>query len=489
MALTMTTNRWIIQKRQHKPIPLEIGPIHFIGIGGIGMSSIAEILHNLGYQITGSDMAENYVVERLRKNGIRVDIGHKPENVQGASVVVRSTAVKTDNPEVKAALEAQIPVVRRAEMLAELTRLKNTIAIAGSHGKTTTTSLVAAVLQAAAFDPTVINGGIINSIGSNAQLGQGDWLVVEADESDGTFIKIPSTIGVITNIDPEHLDYWGTFNKLLDGFRQFIERMPFYGFAAVCVDDTNVRTLYNTVEDRRLISYGMHSDDADLRAVDIVQSGMESHFNIVLSPRFAQARGVERIEGMKLCVPGKHNILNALSAVIVGLELGIDIDIIKQALAGFNGVKRRFTKTGEVHGITVIDDYGHHPAEIAATLSAARTVAGKNKVIAVMQPHRYTRLSHLFDDFAACFKDADHVIITDVYTAGESPIAGADKDALVKAVKIQGKDAHPLNLNANEDEAAAIARLVKPLVAKGDYIICLGAGSISKWAYALPERL
>lgn len=465
-------------------MPLSIGTLHFVGIGGIGMSGIAEVLHNLGYTVQGSDIAESYVVERLRKNGITVMIGaHKAENVVGAAALVISSAVKADNPEVVEARSMRIPVVRRAEMLAELMRLKATVSIAGTHGKTTTTSLISTLFMAADKKPTVINGGIINAYGTNAFLGEGEWMVVEADESDGTFIRIPSTVAVITNIDPEHLDHYGDFDKLKAAFRQFIDQLPFYGFGVLCIDHPEVQALMAKIIDRRVISYGT-SPQADVRAVNIRQVSKGQVFDIEISNPTGEA--CTTLKDVQLPMYGLHNVRNALAAIAVAREVGIEDAVIMKALRAFGGVKRRFTKTGEAHGVTVIDDYGHHPVEIAATLSSARQAVEESggRVIAVVQPHRYTRLASLFNDFCTCFADADTVIVTDVYTAGEEPIEGANRDALVEGIRKHGHK-HVLALPGEKELAGMVAEIAQP----GDFVVCLGAGSISKWAAALPGEL
>jgi UDP-N-acetylmuramate--alanine ligase len=465
-------------------MPLDVGVLHFVGIGGIGMSGIAEVLHNLGYAVQGSDLADNYVVERLRKSGIHVVIGaHDAANIAGAAVLVISSAVKDDNPEVKEARAMRIPVVRRAEMLAELMRLKATVSIAGTHGKTTTTSLISTLFMAGGKRPTVINGGIINAIGTNAVKGEGEWMVVEADESDGTFIRIPSTIAVVTNIDPEHLDHYGTFEALKAAFHQFITQLPFYGFGVLCIDHPEVQALMAKVIDRRMVSYGT-SPQADVRAMNIRQVSGAQLFDVEISNRTTGE--VKTLKDVKLPMYGMHNVRNALAAITVAREVGIDDAVIVKTLGEFAGVKRRFTKTGEVNGITVIDDYGHHPVEIAATLSSARQAveAGGGRVIAVVQPHRYTRLHSLFTDFCTCFSDADTVIVSDVYTAGEEPIEGANRDALVEGIRNHGHK-HVLALPSEKE----LARMVSEIAQPGDFVICLGAGSISKWAGSLPKEL
>ncbi|MEQ8287019.1 UDP-N-acetylmuramate--L-alanine ligase [Thalassospira sp.] len=461
-------------------LPLNIGTIHFVGIGGIGMSGIAEILHNLGYSVQGSDISDNANVQRLRGLGIKVFVGHEGSNVTDAKVVVISTAVKPNNPEVVAARADMIPVVRRAEMLAELMRLKAAIAVGGTHGKTTTTSLVATMLDAAGLDPTVINGGIINSYGTNARLGDGDWMVVEADESDGTFVKVPSTISVVTNIDPEHLDHWKDFDQLREAFKNFVQNIPFYGFAVLCIDHPEVQALIGKVTDRRIFTFGF-SPQADVRAVNVRTNIGDSVFDVVIRERVDSEERV--IKDVRLPMVGDHNVSNSLAAITVALELGIPDEKIVSAFDGFTGVKRRFTKTGEVDGVTIIDDYGHHPVEIKAVLKAARQ-ATRNNVIAVVQPHRYSRLHDLFEDFCTCFNDADSVIVADVYEAGESPIEGASRDSLVEGLRNRGHR-HVSALESPDKLAEIVAAEAKP----GDLVVCLGAGSISAWANALPEQL
>jgi UDP-N-acetylmuramate--alanine ligase len=463
-----------------RSIPLNIGNLHFVGIGGIGMSGIAEILHNLGYSVQGSDIADSANVKRLRDLGIRVSIGHAAENVADASVVVISSAVKGDNPEVIAAREKLLPVVRRAEMLGELMRLKWSIAVGGTHGKTTTTSLIAAVLEAAALDPTVINGGIINAWGTNARLGDGEWMVCEADESDGTFLKLPMAIAVVTNIDPEHLDHYGTFDELRKAFVNFVENIPFYGFAALCIDHAEVQAMIARVSDRRIITYGF-SPQADVRAENMTTGANGTSFDVVISDRKTDES--RTISGITLAMYGVHNVQNALAAVAIATEMGLDDDVLNRALSTFEGVKRRFTQTGVVDDITIIDDYGHHPVEITAVLKAAREVA-KERVIAVMQPHRFTRLRDLFEDFCTCFNDADAVIIADVYEAGEEPIEGISKDTLVEGLRERG---HRTVVALENPET--LATVIDQTAMPGDYVVCLGAGSISTWANALPDQL
>jgi len=461
-------------------LPRDIGPVHFVGIGGIGMSGIAEVLVNLGYTVTGSDVADSANVKRLRDKGIKVAIGHRPENIDGADVVVVSSAIKQDNPELVAARAKRLPVVRRAEMLAELMRLKSCVAIAGTHGKTTTTSMVAALLDAGGLDPTVINGGIINAYGTNARLGAGDWMVVEADESDGTFLKLPADIAIVTNVDAEHLDHFKTFQNVQDAFVAFMENVPFYGFVVMCTDHPIVQRLVGRVVDRRIITYG-ENPQADVRLVDLDHAGGKSHFSVLFRDR--DGKDVHAIRKLELPMPGRHNALNATSAIAVAHELKIPDEKIRKALANFGGVKRRFTKVGEWNGATIIDDYGHHPVEIAAVLKAARE-STKGQVIAVVQPHRYTRLKTLFEPFSTCFNDADAVIVAHVYPAGEAPIEGADRDQLVAAIRARGhRQVIPL------DGPEQLAGIVKGLAKPGDYVVCLGAGSITQWAYVLPAEL
>ena len=461
-------------------LPDKLGPIHFIGIGGIGMSGIAEVMANLGYTVQGSDANDNANVRRLAEKGIRTFVGHRAENVENAALVVVSTAIRRDNPELVEARERRLPVVRRAEMLAELMRFKSCVAVAGTHGKTTTTSLVATLLDAGNLDPTVINGGIINAYGTNARMGAGDWMVVEADESDGTFLKLPADVAIVTNIDPEHLDHFGSFDAIKDAFRRFIDNIPFYGFAVMCIDHPIVQELVGRIEDRRIITYG-ENPQADVRLLDIDLKGGQSRFRVMIRDR----RPGFRLEmgDLVLPMPGKHNALNATAALAVAHELGVSEEAIRKALSGFGGVKRRFTRTGEWNGAAIFDDYGHHPVEIAAVLRAARASTEGN-VVAVVQPHRYTRLQSLFEDFCTCFNDADTVIVAPVYAAGEAPIEGFDRDSLVAGLKSRGhRDA--LALNAPEELAGLVAGRAQP----GDYVVCLGAGTITQWAYALPGEL
>ena len=463
-----------------RALPLDLGTIHFVGIGGIGMSGIAEILKNLGYSVQGTDIAESTNVKRLRSLGIPVAIGHKAENLDEAAVVVVSSAVKPDNPEVMAARTRLVPVVRRAEMLGELMRLKWSVAVGGTHGKTTTTSLVAALFESAGLDPTVINGGIINAYGTNARLGAGEWMVVEADESDGTFVKLPATIAVVTNMDPEHLDFYGTVEAMNRAYEAFIQNIPFYGFAVLCIDHPVVQATIARVSDRRIVTYGMNPQ-ADVRAVNVKLGPEGARFDVVITDR---VHGTERsITGLALPMFGAHNVQNSLVPIAIASEMGIAEDALRKALATFSGVKRRFTRTGEAGGVAVIDDYGHHPVEIAAVLRAARN-ATRGHVIAVVQPHRYTRLHNLFEEFCTCFNDADAVLVADVYSAGEAPIEGVSREALVAGLISHGhRNVLPL------EDPTELAPMINALAKPGDLVVCVGAGSITNWAHALPEEL
>jgi len=457
-------------------LPTGMGPIHFVGIGGIGMSGIAEVLLNHGYDVQGSDLKPTRITERLAAMGARIFDGQRAENLEGADVVVISSAIKPGNPELDAARAAGLPVVRRAEMLAELMRLKSNIAVAGTHGKTTTTTLVAELLVGGDIDPTVINGGIIHAYGSNARMGQGEWMVVEADESDGTFTHLPATIAIVTNIDPEHMEHWGTIENLRQGFHDFVSNIPFYGLAVCCTDHHEVQALVGRITDRRVVTFGFNAQ-ADVRAVNLSYDKGIARFDIAL-----QAEGAV-IEGCSLPMPGDHNISNALAAVAVARHLGMKKDEIRAALAAFGGVNRRFTRVAEVGGVTIIDDYGHHPVEIEAVLKAARQAA-EGRVIAVHQPHRYTRLSSLFEDFCACFNDADIVGIAEVYAAGEDPIPGASRDDLVSGLIAHGHR-HAVAIGDQDD----LTRLLRDQAKAGDMVVCLGAGTISTWAHELPARL
>jgi UDP-N-acetylmuramate--alanine ligase len=469
-----------------KGVGTDIGIIHFVGIGGIGMSGIAEVMHNLGYQVQGSDIAEGASVERLRARGMVVHIGHKAENVEGVAVVVTSTAVRRTNPEVAAALEARIPVVRRAEMLAELMRLKSTVAVAGTHGKTTTTSMIATLLDAGGIDPTVINGGIIEQYGSNARLGDSDWMVVEADESDGSFLRLDGTIAVVTNIDPEHLDHYGDFDGVKRAFVEFIHNVPFYGAAVLCIDHPEVQAVIGEVRDRKVVTYGF-SLQADICGVNVRSAEGGNSFDVIVRQRGEHDR---RIEGVHLPMPGRHNVQNALAAIAVAIEMGCSDEVIRTGFARFGGVRRRFTRVGSVDlaggAVTVIDDYAHHPVEIRAVLAAAREAVGASggRVIAVAQPHRYSRLKDLMNDFQSCFDDADIAYVAPVYPAGEEPIAGVDHTALVAGMKARGHRA------AREIAGAeALAEVLAGDIAPGDMVVCLGAGDITRWAAGLAPAI
>jgi UDP-N-acetylmuramate--alanine ligase len=467
--------------------PVSAGTFHFIGIGGIGMSGIAEILHAMNYTVKGSDLSENGNVLRLRKLGIPIVIGHKAENIQDASVVVISSAIKKDNPEFMAARVHKLPIVRRAEMLAELMRLKPSIAVAGSHGKTTTTSLLAYLMDVGNFLPTIVTGGIINSYGTNARLGQGEWLVAEADESDGTFTKLPATIAIVTNIDPEHMDFYPSFDAVRAAFKTYIENLPFYGLAVLCQDHPEVRRLREQVYDRRIVTYGF-DPHADVKATDLSISVEGASFNIELSNHAKSLKGAQlwtdaSLKNLKLPLYGAYNVENALATFVVALELGIEPSAVIQAFATFKGVSRRFTKVGVVNGLTIIDDYAHHPVEIAKVLKAAR-LACSRRVIAVVQPHRFSRLKYLFDDFARCFHDAHSVIVAPVYSAGEEVIEGVDHLRLAAAIKEMG---HPHVLTI--DDPLDLVPILKNIAASDDYVMCLGAGSITIWAHDLLKQL
>lgn len=466
-------------------MPLDTGIFHFVGIGGIGMSGIAEVLNNLGYEVQGSDIGENANVGRLRSRGIMVHVGHHADHVQNAAVLVVSSAIRDDNPELLAARALSLPVVRRADMLGELMRLKWAIAVGGTHGKTTTTSLIACLLDAGGKDPTVINGGIINAYGTNARLGEGDWLVAEADESDGTFTRLPATVSVVTNIDPEHLDHYGSEGALHDAFRAFMGNIPFYGFAVACIDNETVQGLLPAVEDRRVLTYGFNPQ-ADLRVVNVASNGMGMTFDVHVTERVSPTGASQVISDIHLPMFGNHNVSNAVAAIAVALELGVEPETIQSGFESFGGVRRRFTLTGEWQGVSVIDDYGHHPVEIAAVLRAARQRVESNggRVHAVHQPHRYSRLSTLFEDFCTCFNEADSVLIADVFAAGEAPIEGADASALVAGIQARG--------HRSADYLANVVDLpdrIRQRAQPGDLVLCLGAGSITSWANALPEQL
>ncbi len=461
-------------------VPLDIGAIHFIGIGGIGMSGIAEIMHNLGYKVQGSDAAENANVKRLRSLGITIHVGHNAGNLKDAHAVVYSSAVKPGNVEFDAARMQGLPLVRRAEMLAEIMRLRSCIAIAGTNGKTTTTTLVAALLDAGGLDPTVVNGGIINAYGTNARLGAGEWVVVEADESDGTFLRLPASVAVVTNEDPDHLDFYGTFDAMRDAFQRFVENVPFYGFAVLCIDHPEVQAMVGRITDRRMITYGF-SPQADARAVNVSFSEGVSHFDMVFTDR---RKGTEtRLDRLSLPMPGEHNVQNAMAAIVVARELGVKDDVIAKGLAGFRGVGRRFTKVGEVNGTAIIDDYAHNPFKIAAAVKAARQ-AYAGPIVAVVQPHRYTRLRDTFEQFATCLNDADVAVIAPVYAAGEQPIEGISRDTYAEALRAHGHR-NVITIEGEDDLAAAVAPYVKP----GACIVGTGAGSITGWMHNLPKKL
>ena len=471
-----------------KAMGTEIGVIHFVGIGGIGMSGIAEVMHQLGYKVQGSDQVEGYAVEGLRKVGIPVAIGHSPDNLGDASVVVCSTAINRGNPEVEAAIERRLPLVRRAEMLAELMRMQSTIAVAGTHGKTTTTSMIAAMLDAGGIDPTVINGGVINAYGSNARLGKSDWMVVEADESDGSFLRLDGTIAVVTNIDPEHLEHYGNFEAVKDAFVEFVENVPFYGLAVLCVDHPEVQNMLSRIRDRRVVTYGF-SALADLRADNLTTGPDGTRYDVIVLQRDGSKR---TMAGVHVPMPGRHNVLNSLAAIAVGIELGMDDATIIGGFARFEGVKRRFTRVGEIDGAVVIDDYAHHPVEIRAVLSAAREAASAlsgtgdgalgGRVIAIVQPHRFTRLRDLMEDFQNAFNEADVVFVAPVYAAGEQPIEGIDAAALAEGLRAHGH--RMVRTVADLDDLCAALR---DLAAPGDLVICMGAGDITKWAAALAD--
>jgi UDP-N-acetylmuramate--alanine ligase len=462
-----------------KAMGTEIGTIHFVGIGGIGMSGIAEVMHHLGYKVQGSDRNESYVTEALRKRGIPVMIGQSADNLGDAAVVVCSTAIREDNPEVQAAAERRLPRVRRAEMLAELMRMQSTIAVAGTHGKTTTTSMIAAILDAGGIDPTVINGGIINAYGSNARLGKSDWMVVEADESDGSFLRLDGTIAVVTNIDPEHLEHYGSFDAVKDAFVEFVENVPFYGLAVMCVDHPEVQGVLSRIRDRRIVTYGT-SALADIRADNIVPEMGGSRFDVSVLGKDGERR---TIEGCFVPMPGRHNVLNALAAITVGLEFKLDDAVLAKGFDRFTGVKRRFTQVGEIGGATIIDDYAHHPVEIRSVLSAAREAA-EERVIAVVQPHRFTRLRDLMEDFQNAFNDADVVFVAPVYAAGEEPIEGVDANTLAEGLRARGH-----RMVKTVDSPADLAASLRDLAAEGDVVVCMGAGDITKWAAGLADGI
>jgi len=468
----------------HLPEPDQAGLFHIVGIGGIGMSAIAEVMHTRGYRVQGSDLKDGANLERLRAHGISCLIGHDPDNVTGAAYLVISSAVKAGNPEFEAAKERGLPIIRRAEMLAELMRPCATVSITGTHGKTTTTALIADLLKAANLDPTVIAGGIINAWGTNARIGKGEWMVVEADESDGTFLKLPTQIGVVTNIDPEHMDYWPSLDALHQAFHQFIDAIPFYGVAVACIDHPVVRELLaklgGAANGRRTLTYGV-ARDADIRLSNLRPDHNRISFDADLGP--AVKGGARKLEDLTLPVLGHYNALNALGALAAATEAGVGDDVIRKTFAAFSGVKRRFTRAGEWQGIVVYDDYAHHPVEIAAVLRAAR-MAGKGRIIAVVQPHRYTRLQALFNDFSACLDDADVVVVTPVYSAGEAPIPGIDRDELASGLRRHG---HPHVLTVDDEET--LLETIASVAKSGDLVVGLGAGTITDWINALPKTL
>lgn len=447
--------------------------VHFVGIGGIGMSGLAEILFTLGFEVSGSDLKENGVTRRLSSMGVRIHYGHRASNIQGADVVVFSSAIKPSNPELVEALACSIPVISRAEMLAELMRVKYGVAIAGSHGKTTTTSLVATVLRSAGFDPTVVVGGKMASLGTNATLGAGDLLVAEADESDGSFLLLTPTIAVVTNIDPEHLDYWGSHERVKEAFVHYCSRVPFYGLAVLCMDHPHVQSILPAVR-RRSTTYGL-SPQADYSAREIQHRGLET--------RFRAYKHGEPLGDFSVQMPGMHNVLNCLATIAVADELAVPVDVMQHSLAGFNGVARRFTVVDEVNGITLVDDYGHHPAEIRATLEAARS-AYDRRIVVAFQPHRYTRTRDLFEDFARSFNLADIVVVTDIYAAGEQPIEGVTAEALAQSLREHGHQ-RVHYIPDKEEVVTFLHKLVQP----GDIVIAEGAGDINKVVRALSAKL
>ncbi|MES2215050.1 MAG: UDP-N-acetylmuramate--L-alanine ligase [Pseudomonadota bacterium] len=474
-----------MQFLEKKKIQGNLGAIHFIGLGGIGISGIAEVMHNLGYIVQGSDLAENANTQRLSALGIKTFIGHSKDNIGRASYVVISSAVKPDNPEVIEAMRLNIPVLRRAEMLAELMKFKTSVAISGSHGKTTTTSLVACMFEAAGLAPTVINGGIINNKSTNAYLGSGDYLIAEADESDATFIKIPSTIAVITNIDPEHMDYYHDFDTLIKAFESFVTNLPFYGFAVACIDHKVVAGLVSRIKGRKIITYGIDSDNANVQAFNIRTDINSSTYDVRI--KLQTLGGAIIIENITLPTPGRHNVLNSLAAIAIAAELDFGIKVIMEGFQSFQGVKRRFTKTGEWNGVSIIDDYAHHPIEVAATIGTARGVVERTggKVIAVFQPHRYSRLQSLQEDFSKCFKEADILYLAEVYAAGEQKIEGITSEVLANEVKKISPGMQVEVLKAPED----LPQIISSIGKSGDIVLIMGAGTSTKWAASLPQDL
>ena len=447
----------------------KIGKIFFIGIGGIGMSGIAEVLVNLGFEVAGSDISENHNITRLRRLGVNVKVGHSVENINGAAIVVISSAIEEDNIELIETRKKRIPIVKRAEMLAELMRFKKTIAVAGTHGKTTTTSLMATILEKAKYDPTVINGGIINSYNSNAKIGFSDWMVVEADESDGSFLKLPSTYVIVTNIDAEHLDYYNSFKDLKNAFKKFINNIPFYGAAIICIDNPTIQSIISEIDDKKIITYGL-SPQADFRATNIIFKKSKTYFSLEISPK--KDSSAKKIENMVSNIPGIHNVQNTLAVCSMAKELGINTDIIKEALHDFEGVNRRFSLIKTYKGVKIFDDYGHHPVEIRATLAASREIT-KGKVVAIAQPHRYTRLKLLFEDFTSAFNDADIVFITDIYSAGELKKFDLTNSSLINSLVSAG------HKDVRAYDELELKKLIVNNLTDGDIVVFLGAGDIS----------
>lgn len=464
--------------------PFSIERIHLVGIGGIGMSGIAEILHHLGYRVQGSDLSDNYNVTRLKRLGINVIVGHQAENVSDVDVVVVSSAVNESNPEIQQARKLQIPVVKRAEMLAELMRLKWTISVGGSHGKTTTTSLVAMLLKQAACDPTVISGGILNSFGTNARLGKGDMMVVEADESDGSFQYLPSTMIVATNIDPEHMNYYGTLDKLKEAFVNFIEQIPFYGLGAVCGDDENVQSILPQLTNKRIVTYGFkESNNVQAKNVRLTSEG--AYFDVEFHTPFkwSSVNNHQEIKDLKLAMVGAHNVLNALAVVCIAQEMGIPDDVLRKTFEKFEGVKRRFTVTGVVNDVTFVDDYAHHPTEIRAVIKGAVSIK-KGRLFVIVQPHRYTRLKDHFLEFVDVFNEergVDKIFITPVYAAGETPIDGYNSETLVNEALEKGVSVE--HIPSEEALKMTLLKTIQP----NDMVIFMGAGNITQWAYDMPD--
>ena len=456
--------------------PIKIGKIHFIGIGGIGMSGIAEVLIAHGYDIQGSDVSDTKITRRLQKIGAKIFLNQNAQNLINANVVVVSSAIKPDNIELQTASKLNLPIVQRAEMLAELMRFKSNISVAGTHGKTTTTTLVAGLLDSGGLDPTVINGGIIHAYGSNARTGDGDWMVVEADESDGSFLKLPSTISIVTNIDCEHMEHYGSFENLKNAFNQFISKIPFYGIAVLSVDDKNTKEISKKINNRKIVTFGK-SADADVRAKNISFQNGKSRFDIGFSD------GSKSISGLEFPMTGEHNILNLLAAVCVARYFGMSEENIRSGVAEFSGVNRRFTFLGQFNGVIFVDDYAHHPTEIRAVLKAAKQTA-MGKVVAIHQPHRFSRLANLFEEFIECFEDADVVGITPVFAAGEEAIAGVtSKNLIARISKRHNKVVRKIK---NEE---VLEDFVIKNTEPNDLVIFMGAGSISTWANNMMERL